>query len=77
MGDFECPAPVSKLAALSFSLLLLLLTAATARAQAPDKAALKRGYTLFCPVPKELLRDFTPDRPGISQSAHTVDAGHF
>ena len=44
---------------------------------APDTAALKRPYSLFRPVPKELLRDFTPDRPGISQSAHTVDAGHF
>src|SRR4051812_22759278 len=56
---------------------LLLLTWGTAHAQIPDTAQLKRSYSLFRPVPKELLRDFTPDRPGISQSAHTVDAGHF
>lgn len=42
-----------------------------------DTAALKQGYSLFRPAPHELLRDFTPDRPGITQSAHTVDAGHF
>ncbi len=54
-----------------------LLLPFAAAAQAPDTAELKRTYSLFHPVPKELLRDFTPDRPGISQSAHTVDAGHF
>ncbi len=62
------------------TLLLLLLWSHRAAAQASpeaDTATLKRGYTLFRPVPKALLRGFTPDRPGISQSAHTVDAGHF
>ncbi|MBC7448908.1 MAG: hypothetical protein H7330_12700 [Hymenobacteraceae bacterium] len=54
-----------------------LLVSFTGRAQAPDTATLKRGYSLFRPVPEALLRDFTPDRPGISQSAHTLDAGHF
>jgi Putative MetA-pathway of phenol degradation len=55
----------------------LLPLLASAQITAADTAALKRSYTLFQPVPKELLRDFSPDRPGISQSAHTVDAGHF
>ncbi len=55
----------------------LLPLLASAQAPEADTAALKRSYTLFRPVPKELLRDFSPDRPGISQSAHTLDAGHF
>ena len=34
---------------------------------------------LFALAPRTqgVLRDFSPDCPGISQSAHTVDAGHF
>ncbi len=60
-----------------FFILSALQLSFAACAQEPDTAALKREYTLFRPVPKELLRDFTPDRPGISLSAHTLDAGHF
>ena len=39
----------------------------------PDKS----GYTLFNPVPDDLMREFSSDRPGKSSSATTVDAGHF
>lgn len=56
---------------------LLPFLSFSAYAQEADTTQLKRGYTLFHPVPRELLRDVAPDRPGISQSAHTVDAGHF
>jgi hypothetical protein len=55
----------------------LLPLLAAAQSPAADTAALKRTYSLFRPVPQALLRDFSPDRPGIAQSAHTVDAGHF
>jgi hypothetical protein len=34
-------------------------------------------YSLFHPVPKEQLREMQPDRPGITESPFTVDAGHF
>ncbi|MBC7693144.1 MAG: transporter [Methylotenera sp.] len=37
----------------------------------------KAGYTLFNPVPKSLLRELSPDRPGVGESPFTVDAGHF
>ncbi len=39
----------------------------------PDKS----GYGLFNPVPENLMRDLSPDRPDITESAYTVDAGHY
>ena len=42
-------------------------------APAPDKSS----YTLFNPVPDDLLRDFSSDRPTKGASPTTVDAGHF
>ncbi len=49
-----------------------LVWAGTATAQEPDKS----GYTLFNPTPKNLLRDMTTDRPDLTESPFTVDAGH-
>jgi hypothetical protein len=34
-------------------------------------------YSLFHPVPKEQMREMETDRPGITESPFTVDAGHF
>ena len=39
----------------------------------PDKSQ----YNLFNPTPKELLREFSTDRPNLATSPITVDAGHF
>jgi Putative MetA-pathway of phenol degradation len=39
----------------------------------PDKS----GYNLFNPVPENLMRDLSPDRPDVTESAYTVDAGHY
>ena len=39
----------------------------------PDKS----GYNLFNPVPENLMRDLSPDRPDATESPYTVDAGHF
>ncbi len=39
----------------------------------PDKS----GYTLFNPTPDHLMRDLSPDRPDVTESAYTVDAGHY
>jgi hypothetical protein len=47
-----------------------------ARAQdapVPDKGS----YTIFNPVPDALLRELSPDRPDETESAYTVDAGHY
>lgn len=54
----------------------LLASLVHAQAQ-PDTADLKRGYSLFRPTPKALQRAFQPDRPGVTESPFTVDAGHF
>ena len=39
----------------------------------PDKSE----YHLFNPTPRELMRDMSTDRPDITESPYTVDAGHF
>ena len=44
-----------------------------AQAATPDKG----GYNLFHPVPDSTLRELSPDRPDKTESAYTVDAGHF
>lgn len=43
----------------------------------PVLAADKTGYTLFNPTPKALMREMTTDRPDTTESAYTIDAGHF
>ena len=39
----------------------------------PDKS----GYNLFNPVPENLMRELSPDRPDKTESPYTVDAGNF
>ena len=37
----------------------------------------KSGYHLFNPTPRPLMREMSTDRPDKTESAYTVDAGHF
>ena len=37
----------------------------------------KSKYHLFNPTPRELMREMSTDRPDKTESAYTVDAGHF
>lgn len=37
----------------------------------------KRQFTLFNPTPRRYMRPMVPDRPGITESPYSVDAGHF
>lgn len=37
----------------------------------------KDQYHLFNPTPKDLMREMSTDRPDKTESAYTVDAGHF
>src|SRR3712207_4619233 len=37
----------------------------------------KSGYHLFNPTPRALMREMSTDRPDKTESAYTVDAGHF
>ncbi|WP_165822107.1 transporter [Hymenobacter edaphi] len=62
-------------------LLLALLGAVAARAQSPDRPKTcpydSAHFDLFHPVPRNQLRELRPDRPGVTESPFTVDAGHF
>src|ERR1700761_4095880 len=59
-----------RLVAIAF---LIIWLPSRAKAEDPDKS----GYTLFDPVPDDLLRKFAPDRPTKGFSVRTIDAGHF
>lgn len=52
------------------------LADAAAIAQTSAAVPDKRGYTLFNPVPPELMRPLSADRPDTTESPYTVDAGH-
>ncbi|MCU7616919.1 transporter [Chryseobacterium sp. PBS4-4] len=36
-----------------------------------------QNYSLFNPVPQSLMREMETDRPDVTESPYTVDAGHF
>lgn len=48
----------------------------TVSAQENDPES-KKSYNLFRPVPKSEMRAFSIDRPDVTESPMTVDAGHF
>ncbi|MBN8248775.1 MAG: transporter [Verrucomicrobia bacterium] len=52
---------------------LALITVPLAAEEPVDKS----GYTLFRPVPRELMRPMSLDRPDKTESPYTVDAGHY
>lgn len=49
------------------------LPALAAESAVPDKSR----YSLFNPTPRELMREMSTDRPDKTESAYTLDAGHF
>lgn len=57
-------------------ILFLLAAAASPAPQADPPPAATSAYTLFDPTPPALLREFTPDRPSVTESPFTVDPGH-
>lgn len=44
---------------------------------AEKRASNKSAFTFFNPTPTDLMRDLSTDRPDQTESAYTVDAGHF
>jgi hypothetical protein len=48
---------------------MISLTVANAQQQ--------KGYHLFKPAPRDIMREFSIDRPDVTESPITVDAGHF
>ena len=64
----------------AFSILILVTPFAFAEEEKPRqsaKAPAKSHYHLFNPTPRELMREMSTDRPDRTESAYTVDAGHF
>jgi hypothetical protein len=55
---------------------LLSLTLGAAAQETNSVPPDKSGYNLFNPVPENLMRDLSPDRPDVTESPYTVDAGH-
>jgi len=55
---------------------LLIFINLPVKAQKKDSISVKQ-YHLFNPVPKEMMRDFSIDRPDVTESPISVDAGHF
>jgi len=47
------------------------------KAEAPAPPADKSRFTLFNPTPPALMREMSTDRPDVTESAYTLDAGHF
>jgi hypothetical protein len=43
----------------------------------PAQSADKREYHLFNPTPRSLMREMSTDRPDVTESPYTVDAGHY
>ena len=54
----------------------VLVLGAGRDAVAQQRAADKSGYHLFNPTPRDLMRDLSADRPDVTESPITVDAGH-
>jgi hypothetical protein len=64
------------LAALAISL-DLAVTSSRAETESPETPPDKSGYTFRNPTPRELMREMSTDRPDQTESAYTVDAGHY
>jgi Putative MetA-pathway of phenol degradation len=64
------------LAALAIAL-DLVATPSHAEAESHETEPDKSGYTFRNPTPRDLMREMSTDRPDQTESAYTVDAGHF
>lgn len=62
-----------------FSSIVILLSAVTLARAAEEQPTelIGNAYDLFDPVPSDMMRHLSPDRPDIAESPYTVDAGHF
>src|SRR5262245_55061893 len=59
------------------ALVMAVASAAAGAEVDPSASPDKSQYTLFRPTPRELMRPLSADRPDKTESAFTVDAGHF
>ena len=56
--------------------LLLLFSSSPSRAESDRPLIDKSQYDLFRPVPDDAIRGMDTDRPNVTNTPHTVDAGH-
>jgi hypothetical protein len=56
---------------------ILILIALIGFAHGEVFAQSEKKYSLFNPVPREKMREMSTDRPDITESPNSVDAGHF
>ena len=63
--------------AAAFLLSIVLSTPAAAQAGGASAETRDRGYGPGRPVPRELMRSLSADRPDGTESPYTVDAGHW
>ena len=56
--------------------LSLLLASPSAWADSDSAPVDKSQYNLFNPVPDDAMRGMDTDRPNVTNTPHTVDAGH-
>lgn len=71
--DLALPPLVVRLVAITITLMLSTGCDALAQQRTEDK----NGYDLFNPTPRHLMRDLSADRPDVTESPITVDAGHL
>lgn len=57
--------------------IILIFTLIVVNSVDAARAEDKSEYTLFNPTPVEKMREFSTDRPDKTESAYSVDAGHF
>ena len=62
---------------MAWSLGLLLFPLMGMAQPGPSTAPDKSGFHLFNPTPRDVMRELSTDRPDKTESAYTVDAGHF
>jgi len=68
---------VASLAVVVILALPLLCSPSLARADTDDPPPDKSEYDLFHPVPENLMRGMDTDPPNITNTPHTIDAGHL
>lgn len=56
---------------------ILILCGIISPVKLSGQKAIHQTYSLFNPVPQEKMREMETDRPDVSESPYTVDAGHF
>ncbi len=64
---------------ISFFLVSTMLypIASSAQNDTPIENAFNKKYNLFNPVPKKQMKEMETDRPDVTESAYTVEPGHF